>query len=167
MNRIGGKSTGEGGEDPIRYKVLDDVGSDGALPPHLRAQRDTASSSIKQVAAGRFGVTPEYLMNAKQLEIKIAGCQTRRRRSTAWSGSAPTSPCCAGQNRGDTDFAAHHDIYSIEDLAQLILTCTRLTQGAGIGEVGSGNRDWDGRGWGGKADIIRFLVMMVARVPRR
>jgi len=49
----------------------------------------------------------------------------------------------------DTDFAApHHDIYSIEDLAQLILTCTRLTPSAGIGEVGSGNRDWDGRGCG-------------------
>lgn len=77
MNRIGGKSnSGEGGEDPIRYKFLDDVGTDGtsALLPHLKGLRngDTASSSIKQVAAGRFGVTPEYLMNAKQLEIKIA-----------------------------------------------------------------------------------------------
>jgi len=72
MNRIGGNPPGEGGEDPIRYKVLDDVGTDGtsALLPHLKGLTGYASSSIKQVAVGRF--TPEYLMNAKQLEIKIA-----------------------------------------------------------------------------------------------
>jgi glutamate synthase (ferredoxin) len=77
MNRIGAISnSGEGGEDPVRYKVLDDVDSEGhsQLLPHLQGLRngDTASSATKQVAAGRFGVTPEYLMNAKQIEIKIA-----------------------------------------------------------------------------------------------
>jgi glutamate synthase (ferredoxin) len=76
MNRIGGKSnSGEGGEDPVRFKVLDDV-EDGNSPtlPHLKGLRngDTACSSIKQVASGRFGVTPGYLMSAKQIEIKIA-----------------------------------------------------------------------------------------------
>ncbi len=70
MNRIGGKSnSGEGGEDPIRFKVLDDVDAVGhsQLLPHLKGLRngDTASSSIKQVAAGRFGVTPEGRASAK------------------------------------------------------------------------------------------------------
>ena len=70
MNRIGGKSnSGEGGEDAVRFKILDDV-KDGKSPtlPHLNGLKngDTASSAIKQVASGRFGVTPEYLMSAKQ-----------------------------------------------------------------------------------------------------
>jgi glutamate synthase (ferredoxin) len=70
MNRIGGKSnSGEGGEDPVRYKVLNDVSAAGFSQtlPHLKGLQngDTASSSIKQVASGRFGVTPEYLMNAQ------------------------------------------------------------------------------------------------------
>lgn len=77
MNRIGGKSnSGEGGEDPIRWELLDDVDGEGASPklPHLRGLRngDVASSKIKQVASGRFGVTPHFLVNADQLEIKIA-----------------------------------------------------------------------------------------------
>merc|ERR1712178_414573 len=77
MNRIGGKSnSGEGGEDPTRFKILNDVDNQGLsqLFPHLKGLRndDTASSAIKQVASGRFGVTPEYLMNAKQIEIKMA-----------------------------------------------------------------------------------------------
>lgn len=76
MNRIGGKSnSGEGGEDSIRFKILDDV-KDGKSPtlPHLKGLKngDTASSAVKQVASGRFGVTPEYLVEAKQLEIKMA-----------------------------------------------------------------------------------------------
>ena len=77
MNRIGGKSnSGEGGEDPKRYKVLDDVSEAGLSPTfsHLQGLRngDKANSAIKQVASGRFGVTPEYLMSAKQIEIKMA-----------------------------------------------------------------------------------------------
>ncbi|TAF15042.1 MAG: glutamate synthase subunit alpha, partial [Nostocales cyanobacterium] len=77
MNRIGGKSnSGEGGEDPVRYTVLNDVDASGNSPtlPHLHGLRngDTASSAIKQVASGRFGVTPGYLASAKQIEIKMA-----------------------------------------------------------------------------------------------
>ena len=77
MNRLGGKSnSGEGGEDPARFKVFEDVDSQGLSPTrsHLKGLRngDSASSAIKQVASGRFGVTPEYLMNAQSIEIKIA-----------------------------------------------------------------------------------------------
>ncbi len=84
MNRIGGKSnSGEGGEDPIRWELLDDVDGEGASPklPHLRGLRngDVASSKIKQVASGRFGVTPHFLVNADQLEIKIAQVLLYRR----------------------------------------------------------------------------------------
>ena len=77
MNRIGGKSnSGEGGEDPIRWKALEDVDSDGKSESfdYLKGLQngDIASSAIKQVASGRFGVTPHFLANAEQLEIKIA-----------------------------------------------------------------------------------------------
>jgi len=75
-----------------------DVGA--TTTPKGLAQRDTASSSIKQVAAGRFGVTPEYLMNAKQLEIKIAqGAKPGEGGQLPGQKVSPTSPCCAGQNR--------------------------------------------------------------------
>ncbi|HBH74253.1 MAG TPA: hypothetical protein DDY43_12670, partial [Synechococcales bacterium UBA10510] len=74
---IGGKSnSGEGGEDPARFHQLNDVDGDGhsASLPSIKGLRngDSACSSIKQIASGRFGVTPEYLRNAKQLEIKVA-----------------------------------------------------------------------------------------------
>ena len=76
MNRIGGKSnSGEGGEDPVRWETMSGV-TDGRSTslPHLRGLRDgdLATSRIKQVASGRFGVTPQFLVNAEQLEIKIA-----------------------------------------------------------------------------------------------
>ena len=75
MNRIGGKSnSGEGGEDPVRWKILKDT-EDGSsdLLPHLNGLQDgdTATSAIKQVTSGRFGVTPQFLVNTDQLEIKI------------------------------------------------------------------------------------------------
>jgi glutamate synthase (NADPH/NADH) large chain len=110
MNRIGGRSnTGEGGEDPARY-VAD-------------ANGDSRRSAIKQVASGRFGVTSEYLVNADDLQIKISqgakpgeGGQlpgfkiypwiARTRHSTPGVGLISPPP--------------HHDIYSIEDIAQLI-----------------------------------------------
>jgi glutamate synthase (NADPH/NADH) large chain len=110
MNRLGGKSnTGEGGEDPARYDALDNG--------------DSKNSAIKQVASGRFGVTSEYLVNARELQIKMAqgakpgeGGQlpgskvypwiARTRHSTPGVGLISPPP--------------HHDIYSIEDLAQLI-----------------------------------------------
>ena len=128
MNRIGGKSnSGEGGEDPARFQVLMDVDGEGrsAAFPSIGGLRngDTACSAIKQVASGRFGVTAEYLRSGKQLEIKVAqgakpgeGGQLpgpKVDKYIAWlrnskPGVALISP------------PPHHDIYSIEDLAQLI-----------------------------------------------
>jgi glutamate synthase (ferredoxin) len=71
----GKSNSGEGGEDPVRWSRLTDV-ADGrsAALPHLNGLEngDIATSRIKQVASGRFGVTPEFLVNADQLEIKIA-----------------------------------------------------------------------------------------------
>lgn len=68
--------SGEGGEDPIRWTTLEDASDDGKSGtfPYLRGLEngDTATSKIKQVASGRFGVTPEFLVNADQLEIKVA-----------------------------------------------------------------------------------------------
>jgi glutamate synthase (ferredoxin) len=77
MNRVGGKSNcGEGGEDPIRYLPINDVDDNGisATFPHLKGLKngDTANSAIKQIASGRFGVTPSYLVSSNQLEIKVA-----------------------------------------------------------------------------------------------
>ncbi|OGU47628.1 MAG: glutamate synthase subunit alpha [Ignavibacteria bacterium GWC2_56_12] len=138
MNRIGGKSnSGEGGEDPRRYGTL----SNG----------DSANSAIKQVASARFGVTAEYLANAKELEIKMAqgskpgeGGQIPAEKVTALiarlrkavPGISLISP------------PPHHDIYSIEDLAQLIYdlkqvnprarVCVKLVSEAGVGTIAAG-----------------------------
>lgn len=138
MNSIGSRSnTGEGGEDPARFKI----GSDG---------RNTRSA-VKQIASGRFGVTAEYLVNADEIQIKVA------------QGAKPGE---GGQLMGfkvDKVIAAtrhtipgitlispppHHDIYSIEDLKQLIydLKCinptadinVKLVSEAGVGTVAAG-----------------------------
>ncbi len=138
MNRIGAKAvSGEGGEDPVRYKPY--------------ANGDNANSVIKQVASGRFGVTADYLNACEEIEIKVAqgakpgeGGQlpgfkvteliARLRHSTP--GVTLISP------------PPHHDIYSIEDLAQLIYdlkqintrarVCVKLVSSAGIGTVAAG-----------------------------
>ena len=138
MNRIGAKSdSGEGGEDPARFK--------------LRENGDNPSSAIKQIASGRFGVTAEYLNNCEEIEIKVAqgakpgeGGQlpgikvdsliARLRHSTP--GVTLISP------------PPHHDIYSIEDLAQLIYdlkqinpeakVCVKLVASTGIGTIAAG-----------------------------
>ncbi|WP_269621854.1 glutamate synthase large subunit [Prochlorococcus marinus] len=156
MNRIGGKSnSGEGGEDPQRFKILDDVNTDGVsnILPNLKGLKngDTACSAIKQIASGRFGVTPEYIRSGKQLEIKVA------------QGAKPGE---GGQLPGpkvDTYIAKlrnskpgvalispppHHDIYSIEDLAQLIhdlhqihekaKVSVKLVAEIGIGTIAAG-----------------------------
>ncbi len=135
MNAIGGKSnTGEGGEEPERFQPL----PDGSTNPER--------SAIKQVASGRFGVTTEYLVNADDIQIKIAqgakpgeGGQlpghkvnaqiARVRHSTPGVGLISPPP--------------HHDIYSIEDLAQLIHDLKNVNPGARISvklvsEVGVG-----------------------------
>jgi glutamate synthase domain-containing protein 2/glutamate synthase domain-containing protein 3 len=147
MNRIGGRSnTGEGGEDPLRF------------------QRDPAGdwrrSAIKQVASGRFGVTNEYLVNADELQIKMA------------QGAKPGE---GGQLPGHKVFAEiakvrystpgvelispppHHDIYSIEDLAQLIHdlknanvhanVSVKLVSEVGVGTIAAGVSK-------GKADLV-------------
>src|SRR3989449_5715200 len=110
MNRIGGRSnTGEGGEDPARY-VRDPNG-------------DWRRSAVKQVASGRFGVTSEYLVNATDLQIKMAqgakpgeGGQLPGHKVYPWIAKVRY----AMPGVGLISPPPHHDIYSIEDLAQLI-----------------------------------------------
>jgi glutamate synthase (ferredoxin) len=110
MNRLGGKSnTGEGGEDPERYRPL--------------PNGDSKNSAIKQVASGRFGVTSYYLVNARELQIKMAqgakpgeGGQLPGAKVYPWI--AKTRHTTAGV--GLISPPPHHDIYSIEDLAELI-----------------------------------------------
>ena len=110
MNRIGAKSnTGEGGEDPERYQKM----SNG----------DSKRSSIKQVASGRFGVTSEYLVNADDIQIKMAqgakpgeGGQLPGHKVYPWVAKTRHSTPGVGL----ISPPPHHDIYSIEDLAQLI-----------------------------------------------
>ncbi|MBI4115091.1 MAG: glutamate synthase large subunit [Candidatus Omnitrophica bacterium] len=110
MNRIGGKSnTGEGGEDPARY-TLDSNG-------------DSRNSAIKQVASGRFGVTSLYLVKAKELQIKMAqgakpgeGGQLPGQKVYPWIAKVRYSTPGVGL----ISPPPHHDIYSIEDLAELI-----------------------------------------------
>jgi len=110
MNRIGGKSnTGEGGEDPARYV--------------LEANGDSKNSAIKQVASGRFGVTSYYLTQARELQIKMAqgakpgeGGELPGRKVYPWIAKVRHSTPGVGL----ISPPPHHDIYSIEDLAQLI-----------------------------------------------
>jgi len=156
MNRIGGKSnSGEGGEDPERYLPITDVGPDGtsARFPHLKGLRmgDNASSAVKQVASGRFGVTPEYLLNARQIEIKIA--QGAKPGEGGQLPGKKVSPYIAKLRRSKPGVTLispppHHDIYSIEDLAQLIFdlhqvnpqaqVSVKLVAEVGIGTVAAG-----------------------------
>jgi glutamate synthase (ferredoxin) len=111
MNRIGGRSnTGEGGEDPERFTWTNDKG-------------DSKNSAIKQVASGRFGVTSNYLVNAKELQIKMAqgakpgeGGQLPGKKVYPWI--AKTRHSTPGVELISPP--PHHDIYSIEDLAELI-----------------------------------------------
>ncbi len=111
MNRIGAKSnTGEGGEDPERYTWTNEKG-------------DSKNSAIKQVASGRFGVTSNYLVNARELQIKMAqgakpgeGGELPGKKVYPWiAKTRGTTP-----GVGLISPPPHHDIYSIEDLAELI-----------------------------------------------
>ncbi len=111
MNRIGGRSnTGEGGEDPERFSWTNEKG-------------DSKNSAIKQVASGRFGVTSNYLVNAKELQIKMAqgakpgeGGQLPGKKVYPWIAKVRYST--PGVELISPP--PHHDIYSIEDLAELI-----------------------------------------------
>jgi glutamate synthase (NADPH/NADH) large chain len=137
MNRIGGKSnTGEGGEDPKRYRqeqagiaikdgdtIASIIGSDNIVADIPLKAGDSLRSRIKQVAAGRFGVTTEYLNSADQIQIKMA--QGAKPGEGGQLPGAKVSEYIA-QLRfsvpgvGLISPPPHHDIYSIEDLAQLI-----------------------------------------------
>ncbi|MBW4516277.1 MAG: glutamate synthase subunit alpha [Timaviella obliquedivisa GSE-PSE-MK23-08B] len=156
MNRLGGKSnSGEGGEDPMRFKGFDDVDETGISQrfPHLKGLRngDTASSAIKQVASGRFGVTPEYLMSGQQLEIKVS--QGAKPGEGGQLPGSKVTPYIAMLRRSKPGVSLispppHHDIYSIEDMAQLIFdlhqinpmakVSVKLVAEIGIGTVAAG-----------------------------
>lgn len=138
MNRIGGKSnSGEGGEDPIRYQPLENG--------------DSMMSRIKQVASARFGVTSHYLSQADELQIKMAqgakpgeGGQLPGHKVDAWIGRTRN----ATPGVGLISPPPHHDIYSIEDLAQLIFDLknanrearinVKLVSLAGVGTIAAG-----------------------------
>ena len=133
MNRLGGKSnTGEGGEDPERFIPL--------------ANGDSKRSAIKQVASGRFGVTSEYLVNADDIQIKMAqgakpgeGGQLPGNKVYPWIAKVRHSTPGVGL----ISPPPHHDIYSIEDLAQLIHDLKNANKNARIhvklvAEVGVG-----------------------------
>jgi glutamate synthase (NADPH/NADH) large chain/glutamate synthase (ferredoxin) len=138
MNRIGGKSnSGEGGEDPARFRPL--------------PNGDSANSAIKQVASARFGVTIEYLASAKELEIKMA--QGSKPGEGGQIPANKVSPLIARLRKAVPGISLispppHHDIYSIEDLAQLIYdlkqanprarVCVKLVSEAGVGTIAAG-----------------------------
>lgn len=138
MNRIGARSdSGEGGEDAQRYRP--------------RPNGDNASSAIKQIASGRFGVTAEYLNNCREIEIKMA-----QGAKPGEGGQLPGFKVTSliAKLRHSTEGVTlispppHHDIYSIEDLAQLIYdlkqinphatVCVKLVARSGIGTIAAG-----------------------------
>ncbi|MEK4304883.1 glutamate synthase large subunit [Oceanobacillus sp. FSL K6-0251] len=150
MNRLGGKSnSGEGGEDTARFTP--------------DANGDLRSSAIKQVASGRFGVTSNYLVNAKELQIKVA-----QGAKPGEGGQLPAEkvyPWVADVRRSTpgVDLISpppHHDIYSIEDLAQLIhdlknanrnaRVSVKLVAKSGVGTIAAGVAK-------GNADVISVV----------
>ncbi len=138
MNRLGGKSnSGEGGEDPIRFKPMENG--------------DSMRSAIKQVASGRFGVHSYYLTNADELQIKMAqgakpgeGGQLPGEKVYPWIAEVRNSTPYVGL----ISPPPHHDIYSIEDLAQLIYDLknanrearinVKLVSEVGVGTIAAG-----------------------------
>ena len=138
MNRLGGKSnTGEGGEDPIRYQKMENG--------------DSMRSAIKQVASARFGVTSQYLTEADEIQIKMAqgakpgeGGQLPGDKVDEWIGRTRY----ATPGVGLISPPPHHDIYSIEDLSQLIFDLknanraarinVKLVSKAGVGTIAAG-----------------------------
>jgi glutamate synthase (ferredoxin) len=147
MNRIGGKSnTGEGGEDPARYQPL--------------PNGDSLRSAIKQVASGRFGVTSEYLVNSDEIQIKMAqgakpgeGGQLPGRKVYPWIAKVRNTTAGVGL----ISPPPHHDIYSIEDMAELIHDLknsnpdarinVKLVSEVGVGTIAAGVAK-------GRADVV-------------
>ncbi|MEN9479760.1 MAG: glutamate synthase large subunit [Pseudomonadota bacterium] len=159
MNRIGGKSnTGEGGEDAKRFlpvkggAMLSDIIGKNRIERDLQLKEgDSLRSAIKQVASGRFGVTTEYLVNADQIQIKMAqgakpgeGGQLPGHKVSEYIGFLRHSVPGVGL----ISPPPHHDIYSIEDLAQLIhdlknanskaSISVKLVSEVGVGTVAAG-----------------------------
>jgi glutamate synthase (NADPH) large chain len=165
MNRIGGKSnTGEGGEDPARYrnelkgipiksgtKVSEVIGAAHIEADYDMQEGDSLRSKIKQVASGRFGVTTEYLVSADQIQIKMAqgakpgeGGQLPGGKVSDYIGFLRYSVPGVGL----ISPPPHHDIYSIEDLAQLIHdlknvnpkadVSVKLVSEVGVGTIAAG-----------------------------
>jgi glutamate synthase domain-containing protein 2/glutamate synthase domain-containing protein 1/glutamate synthase domain-containing protein 3 len=165
MNRIGGKSnTGEGGEDPARYRnemagvqiaegthFSDIIGKGDIVVDFPLKAGDSLRSKIKQVASGRFGVTTEYLVSADQLQIKMAqgakpgeGGQLPGGKVSEYIGKLRHSVPGVGL----ISPPPHHDIYSIEDLAQLIhdlknansraSVSVKLVSEVGVGTIAAG-----------------------------
>ena len=165
MNRIGGKSnTGEGGEDQNRYRnelkgipiakgtrVSEIIGEDVIEVDYELSENDSLRSKIKQVASGRFGVTAEYLVSADQIQIKMAqgakpgeGGQLPGGKVSQYIGKLRHSVPGVGL----ISPPPHHDIYSIEDLAQLIhdlknvaphaSISVKLVSEVGVGTVAAG-----------------------------
>jgi glutamate synthase (NADPH/NADH) large chain len=165
MNRIGGKSnTGEGGEDPARYRqelkgipitqgqtLADIIGKDVIEADYALEAGDSLRSKIKQVASGRFGVTAEYLSSADQIQIKMAqgakpgeGGQLPGGKVSKYIGKLRYSVPGVGL----ISPPPHHDIYSIEDLAQLIhdlknvaphaSVSVKLVSEVGVGTIAAG-----------------------------
>ncbi|MGD0408665.1 MAG: glutamate synthase large subunit [Candidatus Limnocylindrales bacterium] len=138
MNRLGAKSnTGEGGEDPARFEIL--------------PNGDSLKSAIKQVASGRFGVTSEYLVSAREIQIKMAqgakpgeGGQLPGHKVYPWIAKVRHSTPGVGL----ISPPPHHDIYSIEDLAELIhdlknantaaRISVKLVSEVGVGTIAAG-----------------------------
>ena len=149
MNRIGAQAaSGEGGEDPARFK--------------RRPGGDSANSNIKQVASGRFGVTAEYLKACDEIEIKIAqGAKPGEGGQLMGFKVTPLIAKLRHSTVGVTLISPppHHDIYSIEDLAQLIYdlkqvnkkarVCVKLVASSGIGTIAAGVAK-------AKADVIHI-----------
>ncbi|HET7772001.1 MAG TPA: glutamate synthase large subunit, partial [Chloroflexota bacterium] len=142
MNRLGARSnTGEGGEDPDWWKPFEDGPFKG----------ERANSKIKQVASARFGVTPEYLQNAEEIEIKIV--QGAKPGEGGQLPAQKVSPFIAKLRHAIPGITLispppHHDIYSIEDLAQLIYDLkvanprarvgVKLVAESGVGTIAAG-----------------------------
>jgi glutamate synthase domain-containing protein 2/glutamate synthase domain-containing protein 1/glutamate synthase domain-containing protein 3 len=163
MNRLGARSgSGEGGEDRRRFYPYEDDPEGVSVAAWRPRKGDWGSSAIKQVASGRFGVTPEYLVSAREIEIKMA------------QGSKPGEGGQIPGHKVSVEIARqrhavpgvslispppHHDIYSIEDLAQLIYDLKRvnpearvavkLVSTAGVGTIAAGVA----KGW---ADCIQI-----------
>jgi len=156
MNRVGGKSNcGEGGEDPIRYLPINDVDANGISSsfPHLKGLQngDTANSAIKQIASGRFGVTPSYLVSSNQLEIKMAQGAKPGEGGQLPGPKVSSYIAMLRNSKAGVSLISpppHHDIYSIEDLAQLIFDLHQINPSAkvsvklvseiGIGTIAAG-----------------------------